>query len=142
MSLALPPSALSLHAITKMQGEKEGWRGGGGLMVLSPRHPRTHSQYPDPSFLPPPAPPFLLHLAITPEGTIFFTFTNETVCYVRVDGHYEGGGWRIEWSESRPGNTMRGNTFYPSILCDGPVSVFVFLTVGAAERMGKNLHLD
>lgn len=49
------------------------------------------------------------------------------------------GGWRIE---SRAGNMMRGNTFYPSILCDGTVSIF-FLTVGAAEgHMGKNLHLD
>lgn len=76
MSLAPPPSALGLHAIAKMQGEKEGCGGRGEQRSThSFVSPSSQNSQPVPRPLfsaPPPSPPFLLHLAITPEGTIFF----------------------------------------------------------------------
>lgn len=86
MSLALPPSALCLRAITKMQGENEGCRGGGGghrstrfcLHVI----PELTVSSPTPLFLLLPLLRSFSTWLLRPRGLFFSTVTHETVCYV------------------------------------------------------------
>lgn len=93
--LSHPPCHLPLNpplSASRKEGCGGGGDGGAGVdTVWSPRHPRTQS-VPRPLFstLPPPSPPFLLHLAITPEGTMFFF--PPTVTYVRGDEARRRGG--------------------------------------------------